>query len=84
MTNRFGVSTVVDEASGDTIVRIANMLPVEVDVNLEGYPTGMAEISVLSGNPRDTEVTPSVSSAEINGVVNVPAYSFTTLRIHSK
>lgn len=84
VTNRFGVSTVIDETSGDTIVRIANMLPVEVDVNLDGYPSGMAKISILTGNPRDTKVEPSVSKAEINGSINVPAYSFSNIRIVSK
>ncbi len=83
VTNRFGISTVVDETTGDTIVRIANLLPVEVDVNLEGYPSGMSEITVLTGNPRDTKVEPSVSKTEINGSVSVPAYSFTTMRILS-
>ncbi|MDE6017592.1 MAG: carbohydrate binding domain-containing protein [Muribaculaceae bacterium] len=83
VTNRFGISTVIDEKSGDTILRIANMLPVGIDVNLDGYPSGMAEVSVLSGNPRDTKVVPVVSKSEINGSVNVPAYSFTVVRIFS-
>ncbi|MDE6638631.1 MAG: alpha-L-arabinofuranosidase, partial [Muribaculaceae bacterium] len=75
VTNRFGVSTVIDDKTGDTIVRVANMLPVGIDVNLEGYPSGMAEVSVLSGNPRDTKVAPMVSKYEIKGSINVPAYS---------
>ena len=83
VTNRFGVSTVIDEKTGDTIVRIANMLPVEIGVNLDGYPSGPAEVSVLSGNPRDTKVVPVVSKYEINGTINVPAYSFTVVRIFS-
>ncbi|MDE6697054.1 MAG: alpha-L-arabinofuranosidase [Muribaculaceae bacterium] len=83
VTNRFGVSTVIDDKTGDTIVRVANMLPVGIDVNLEGYPSGMAEVSVLSGNPRDTKVDPIVSKYEIKGSINVPAYSFTVVRILS-
>ncbi len=83
VTNRFGISTVIDENTGDTIVRIANMLPVGIDVKLDGYPSGMAEVSVLSGDPRDTKVQPVVSKSEINGSVNVPAYSFTIVRILS-
>lgn len=79
--NRFGVSTVVDEKTGDTIIRIANMLPVGVDVNLDGYPTGMAEVSVLTGNPKDTKVVPIVDRFEINGSINIPEYSFTIVRI---
>lgn len=83
VTNRFGVSTVIDEKTGDTIVRIANMLPVSVDVNLYGYPEGLSEVSIISGNPRDTKVEPVISNMEINGSIEVPGYSFTVLRILS-
>ncbi len=83
VTNRFGVSTVIDENTGDTIVRIANMLPVEIEVNLDGYPSGKAAVSVLSGSPRDTKVDPVISEYEISGSVNVPPYSFTIVRILS-
>ena len=82
--NRFGVSTVIDEKTGDTIIRIANMLPVGVDVNLNGYPTGIAEVSVLTGSPKDTKVAPTFNRSEINGFINVPEYSFSTVRIFSK
>lgn len=84
VTNRFGVSTVIDEKTGDTIVRIANMLPVGVEVNLDGYPTGKAEFTTLTGNPRDTDVKPSTSLIEIEGNIEVAPYSFSTLRIASE
>ncbi len=81
VTNRFGVSTVIDETSGDTIVRIANLLPVEIDINLDGYPTGPSEMTVLTGNPRDTNITPTSKSINLEGSVKVAPYSFTNLRI---
>ncbi|MDE5849903.1 MAG: carbohydrate binding domain-containing protein [Muribaculaceae bacterium] len=81
VSNRFGVSTVIDEKTGDTIVRIANMLPVSVEVDLEGYPTGKAEITSLSGNPRDTKVAPTTTTIDLTGAVEVAPYSFTNLRI---
>lgn len=84
VANRFGVSTVIDEKTGDTIVRIANMLPVGVDVNLDGYPKGPAEISILSGDPKDTEVEPVILKTEMTGSIEVPGYSFTVVRIFSK
>lgn len=81
--NRFGVSTVIDEKSGDTIVRIANMLPVNIDVNLEGYPQGEATVTTISGTPRQLDAKPTTSKTEIKGEITVPAYSFTVVRIDS-
>lgn len=81
VTNRFGVSTVVDDATGDTIVRIANMLPVGVDVNLDGYPAGNAEITTLTGSPRQTDAKPVTTGISFNGSVSVAPYSFTVVRI---
>lgn len=81
VTDRFGVSTVIDEKTGDTIVRIANMLPVGVEVDLAGYPIGKAEVSTLTGDPRDTDVKPTVTSMIFTGTLEVPAYSFTNVRI---
>ena len=81
VTNRFGVSTVIDDKTGDTIVRIANMLPVSIEVNLDGYPTGKAQLTTLAGSPRDTKVKPTTSSIDLAGVVEVAPYSFSTLRI---
>ncbi len=81
VTNRFGVSTVIDEKTGDTIVRIANMLPVGIEVDLAGYPKGNAEFTTLTGSPRDTNVKPISSTIEFNGSVEVAPYSFSTVRI---
>lgn len=81
ITNRFGVSTVVDEATGDTILRIANMLPVEITLNLDGYPRGKAEVTTLAGSPRQTDVSPVVAEVTLDGSLTVPAYSFSVVRI---
>ncbi len=81
VTKRFGVSTVVDDLTGDTIVRIANMLPVEIEVNLDGYPAGDAEVTTLTGNPRQTDAKPSTARIHLDGRVGVPPYSFTVVRI---
>lgn len=79
--NRFGVSTVLDEKTGDTIVRIANMLPVAIDVNLEEYPQGPAEVTTLSGTPRQTVIEPVTSRVDLSGELSVDPYSFTVVRI---
>ena len=81
VTNRFGVSTVIDEKTGDTIVRIANMLPVGIEVDLAGYPAGKAEFTSLAGKPRDTNVIPVSEHMDFNGYIEVAPYSFSTLRI---
>lgn len=80
VTNRFGISTVTDEKTGDTILRIANMLPVEISVDLAGYPTGDAEMTTLTGTPRQTDAAPVKSMVNIDGNVSVPSYSFSTVR----
>ena len=80
ITNRFGISTVTDEATGDTILRIANMLPVEISVNLTGYPSGKADMTVLTGTPRQTDAAPAVSEIDVDGRLTVPGYSFTVVR----
>lgn len=81
VVNRFGISTVIDEKSGDTILRIANMLPVEVSANLSGYPSGKATIMTLRGKPRQTMVKPTTKSIHFDDLLEVPAYSFNVVRI---
>lgn len=83
VTSRFGVSTVVDDATGDTIVRLANMLPVAVEVNLEGYPMGEADVTTLTGSPRQKDARPMTSSIRLDGKLAVAPYSFTVVRIHA-
>lgn len=82
VTNRFGVSVVKDDASGDTIVRIANLLPVAMKVNLDGCPSGDATLTTLSGTPRQTDVSPVSTTLHVDGSVDVLPYSFSILRIH--
>ncbi len=82
--NRFGVSTVIDEKNGDTIVRIANMLPVAIDVDFKDYPKGSAILTTLSGKPRDTDVKPVTSTTQLDDSLIVEPYSFTILRILNK
>ncbi len=85
---RFGVSVVKDDRTGDYIVRLVNMLPVEVtsNVQLEGVvltnPT--ATKTLLSGSPEDSDVKPVVSDFAVKGNsfdYTLPAYSFTVIRI---
>lgn len=81
VTNRFGVSTVIDEKSNDMIVRIANLLPVEVNAEIIGCPTGEAELTSLTGSPRQLDVKPVLEKIQFDGNITVLPYSFSTLRI---
>lgn len=85
---RVGVSVVKDPMTGDYIVKLVNMLPVEVasKIKLEGVtlvnPT--AQKTVLAGNPKDEDVTPIKEDFEVqeHGFdYTLPSYSFTVIRI---
>lgn len=83
---RVGVSTVTDSATGDMIVKLVNMLPMEVSTTLnlpEIY--GSATRTVLSGKPENADtkpVTDRIDIASATTTVNLPAYSFVLLRMH--
>lgn len=88
---RVGVSVVKDPMTGDYIVKLVNMLPVEVSskIELEGVtlvnPT--AQKIVLAGNPKDEDVTPIKENFEVqeHGFDYIlPSYSFTVIRIGQK
>lgn len=82
--NRFGVSTVIDEKSGDVILKIANMLPVSIAMNLEGYPSGKATVTRLAGKPGQTEIVPESSEVYLERELKAEPYSFTVVRMESK
>lgn len=86
---RIGISTVKDEATGDYIVKLVNLLPVEVvsQINLEGASlvNPSAVKTLLTGNPKDKTVKSVSSDFEVKGngfPYTMPAYSFTVIRIH--
>ena len=85
---RVGVSVVRDERSGDYIVRLVNMLPVEVsaDVRLDGVELqgATAVRTVLTGDPKDRNARPVTSDFELGGTkfnYTMPKYSFTVIRM---
>lgn len=85
---RIGVSVVRDEQTGDYMVKLVNLLPVEVasQVKLDGAallnPT--ATKTVLAGDPKDKTARSVSSDFEVKGndfAYTMPAYSFTVIRI---
>ncbi len=90
---RVGSSIVRDSATGDLIIKLANLLPVEVTPQLNLSTLGIvggseAKAKVISGRPTDDKLTPVSTQASIglDGAVRyvMPPYSFTVIRVPSK
>lgn len=87
---RVGSSIVIDSASGDVIVKLANLLPNPVDatVDLAGlkFKKGAKpEATCISGDPKDADAKPQPVdvSAPRGGKLThtLPPYSFTVVRL---
>lgn len=84
---RVGTSTVVDPETGDIIVKLVNMLPVEVNTNLqstESLKSGKVNFTLLTGTPEGTQVAPIEGVIDFTGDYVMPPYSFTVLRFPNK
>ncbi len=89
---RIGSSIVRDEATGDYIVKIANLLPVSASTmidlsDINGITDGEIGGWVLTGNYDDTEARPEETASKVvSGKISqtLPAYSFTVLRVPAK
>jgi alpha-L-arabinofuranosidase len=84
---RVGVSIVKQSNTGDIIIKLANLLPVEVnmELNIDGLENKAQEVSktVLTGRPEDKYVTPKTTDINMQEIKNhsLHAYSFTLIRI---
>ncbi|MBK5721908.1 alpha-L-arabinofuranosidase [Dysgonomonas sp. Marseille-P4677] len=85
---RIAKSIVRDSKTGDVIIKLVNMLPVEVDtkLNLDGISISnpIASRSLLTGKPDDKLAKPVYDTFNVNDNYKLPAYSFTILRIKTK
>jgi carbohydrate binding domain protein len=84
---RIAVSVVRDSGSGDMIIKLVNMLPVNVKTQIvlpafNGMCT-QAATTVLGGNPRDKQALPVSGTIDVgeNFPYEIPAYSFAVIRI---
>ena len=83
---RIAASIVRDSASGDVIVKLVNLLSVEVNTNVDlsgiGAIQSSAKRTVLTGKPADTPL-PVEDTMEVAEKFDyqLPAYSFTVIRI---
>ena len=87
---RVGVSFVRDEASGDLIIKLANLLPVPVastlDLSALGVDGSAAALTVLQGAPDDRDARPVSSIVDLGTqpAYTLPAYSFSVIRLSQK
>jgi alpha-L-arabinofuranosidase len=89
VNKRFGVSVVQDNASGDLIIKLVNILPVAVtpSIDLKDLSTTVnVSYTVLSGNPTNTTARPAIQKVTIKEAFSkeLPPYSFTVIRIKTK
>ena len=84
---RISTSTVYDSATGDLIIKFVNLLPVAVTTAVEVTDcdalSTTATCTVLTGKPADRTAVPTESTIEVAPQFSyeMPAYSFTTIRI---
>ncbi|MDW7692403.1 alpha-L-arabinofuranosidase C-terminal domain-containing protein [Flammeovirgaceae bacterium SG7u.111] len=85
---RVGVSIVKDEDSGDLIIKLVNLLPVEVSstIDLSDFQLkSEGVLTIMEGEPKDETVIPIEKNIQIsdNLEYKIPAYSFTVIRAKS-
>ncbi|MDR2147587.1 MAG: carbohydrate binding domain-containing protein [Tannerella sp.] len=86
VAKRIGKSVVHDTKTGDVIIKLLNLLPVEVKtrLNTEALHLTATEVmkTVLSGQPDDRTARPVETRASVQELseMTLPAYSFTILR----
>lgn len=84
---RVAISTVRDSCTGDIIVKLVNLLPVSVEtaIDIPGLDTNATQAikTVLQGKPNDRTARPVTTGFTVSAPLQVelPAYSFTVLRM---
>jgi alpha-L-arabinofuranosidase len=90
---RVAVSVVKDDATGDYIVKLVNMLPVDVEANvtLDGVNLNAAKATktVLQGEPADRDAKPVTTDFDLNAAAGgfgyvMPRYSFSVIRVAAR
>ena len=89
-SKRISTSVVKDETTGDIILKLVNLTPLSADMqihfdDLNAY-LSEAHLSQLAGNPSDKELVPTESTIAVSSDFHyqMPAYSFTVIRIQRK
>lgn len=82
-------SVVRDSKTGDLILKLVNILPVEINTKIKLDTENIqstATKTVLTGTPQDKKVKPQTINITINEDINcqLPPYSFTVIRLKNK
>jgi Alpha-L-arabinofuranosidase len=84
VVKRIAKSIVRDSKTGDVMVKLVNLLPVEVrakiDVSDIGISDGAAVKTILSGTLDDREAKPVTEVIDLSNDCTLPPYSLTVLR----
>jgi len=85
LRRRIAVSIVKDNKSGDYILKMVNLLPVETSVQISGFMEiknpGAIQKTVLTGAPADKNARPVTTTVDLqDGEILLPAYSLVVLR----
>lgn len=83
---RVKASVVQDSATGDYIIKLVNLTPAQVSLNIDfdGIDKGMNGMTktVLAGNPTDKQAKPQTTEVAVESTQTLGAHSFTVLRLH--
>lgn len=84
---RVAVSSVLDKASNELIIKLVNLLPAAVDaqLDLEGFKLASQKVAVytLAGHPDDESATAQQTELELDAskTINLEPYSLQVIRI---
>ncbi len=86
LKKRISQSVVIDESTGDLIIKLVNMTPFASPINIilgnyDNYEN--ASVTVLSGQPYDKDIKPEeyrINKSDLS-TLKLKAYSFTVLRL---
>lgn len=87
VNRRIATSVVKDSRTGDVIIKLVNLLPVEVHARMAcpGLPGGKAVVKVLAGAPDDKSARPVEDTLQVGEQFDyeMPAYSLSVIRVKS-
>lgn len=90
VNKRIGSSVVQDSATGDLIIKLINILPTPIATTIDLSEFGIADQEatkiVLSGKINDNKLEPITSKIKVSKEFKyeMPAYSFTVIRLKTK
>ncbi len=83
---RVAASVVRDTKANEWIVKIVNLLPREVNAEIDlsslNYTGNVADVTILKGDPLESTAIPATSQLDLNQKLKykIPAYSFSVIR----